>query len=262
MTRREAPARRGASAPTPAGIAAGDREPIFSRLSEEIVQNMRRPGSESAAIWNAFYAFAHTGIEARAWYGLPRLWGTAVVVPQDDRLTPYFWGLDVEGRPLEGLARSIEEIAGREDRLEVDLILKGANHLIAVEAKVDAEPGRCGRYLSGRCPEVHQVGSPCGYWEPGPGRFDAHLDFGLRPIADMEEGPACSEHYQLGRTLLLVERLARQTGAAGSVCLLIPRRRWAAIRTTWLDFVDRVRDDGLWRRLRVLAWEDLKGLRP
>lgn len=222
---------------------------------------MRRPGSESAAIWNAFYPFAHSGVDGREWHELPRLWGTDAFDRQDDRLTPFFWGLDVEGLPLDGLAEANEAIAGREDRLEVDLILRGEAHLIAIEAKVDAGPGRCGRYHSGRCPEVHATEGACRYWEPGPAAFDPRLEFGSRPVADQLEAPACSLHYQLARSLLLVERLGESQGVLPYLCLLIPRRRWASIRPAWLDFADRVRDEAVWRRMRVLAWEDLEALR-
>lgn len=260
MARTEGRPRRGTNAPPPAGITSGEREPIFSHLSEEIVRNMRQPGSESSAIWNAFYPFAHAGVESRAWHGVPRLWGTPAVDPGDDRLTPYFWGLDVEGRPMDGLAAAIGAIAGRDDRLEVDLILRGQRGIVVVEAKADAEPGRCGRYLGGRCPEVHQVGEACRYWEPGAAGFWPRLDFGPRPAADLADAPPCSHHYQLGRTLLLAEHLGGALGLVPYLCLLIPRRRWPSIRSTWLDFAERVREEDAWRRLRVMAWEDLRVL--
>jgi hypothetical protein len=32
------------------------------------------------------------------------------------------------------------------------------------------------------------------------------------------------------------------------------------MRAQWQDFAERVRDDGTWGRLRVVAWEDLQSL--
>jgi hypothetical protein len=88
------------------------------------------------------------------------------------------------------------------------------------------------------------------------------LDFGARPALGAEESPPCARHYQLARTLLIVEYLARAENLEPHLCLLIPRRRWPALRALWLDFTERVRDEDLWRRLRVVAWEDLAGLSP
>jgi hypothetical protein len=253
--------RRAVSAPAPKGVLTGDREPIFSFLSEEVRTNMLRRDSESAVLWNAFYPFAHQGISLGDWERLRPLWGSAPEAGEDDLLTPYFWGLHADGSPLEGLADTASSIAGRNDRLEIDLILLGTRHLVAVEAKVGGEAGRCGRYASGRCPEVHGGGGTCRYWDDGPAAFDGVLDFGLRPERDQEARPPCATHYQLARTLLAVQHLARKKGLTPHFALLIPRRRWPAQEAGWLDFAERVRDEAQWRRLRVLAWEELEGLR-
>jgi len=162
MSRGEHPRRRRSdSAPPPKGILAGERELIFQYLPEEVRANMLRRGSESAALWNAFYPFAHSGLSLRAWLSLPRLWGSSAEGSDDDQLMPCFWGLTVDGQPLGGLAESASDVAGREDRLEIDLFLVGRRHLVAVEAKIDGVPGRCGRYDSGRCPEVHGPDAAC-----------------------------------------------------------------------------------------------------
>jgi hypothetical protein len=42
--------------------------------------------------------------------------------------------------------------------------------------------------------------------------------------------------------------------------MVIPQASWTKLEPVWLDFADRVRDEDLWRRLRVLAWEDLLSL--
>ena len=262
MSRGEHPRRRRSdSAPPPKGILAGERELIFQYLPEEVRANMLRRGSESAALWNAFYPFAHSGLSLRAWLSLPRLWGSSAEGSDDDQLMPCFWGLTVDGQPLGGLAESASDVAGREDRLEIDLFLVGRRHLVAVEAKIDGAPGRCGRYDSGRCPEVHGPDAACRYWEDGPASFEAALDFGIRPVRDQEEPPPCAIHYQMARTLLGVENLARRKDLVPHLTLLMPQRRWPALRGGWQDFAERVRDEEQWRRLRVMAWEDLEGLK-
>lgn len=258
MTDRGAPrTRRAASAPRPSGVLSGQDEAIFRVLSEEVVRNMRM-GSESAAVWNAFYPFADGGIEAESWFRLPRLWGTETLEAEADVLTPYFWGFRMDGIPMPGLGDAVETIAGREDRLEVDLFLLGSQSLVGVEAKLGSDPGRCGRYETGKCPEVHVVGAPCRYWEDGASRFSNLLVIGERPRPEDELRPPCSTHYQLARTLVLTQSMADSRGIAAHVCLLVPRSRWSGLQATWLDFVERILDDGLWQRLRVIAWEDLE----
>lgn len=255
---RDARTRRRSGAPRPSGVLAGEGERIFSFLPEEVVRNMKA-GSESAAVWNAFYPFASRGLSAQAWFEVPRRWGSMLPPIEDDTLTPFFWGWNVQGEPLPGLAEAAESIAGRQDRLEVDLFLRGARTLVAIEAKVGAAPGRCGRYDGGRCPEVHGAGGACRYWEDGPQRFAEAMDFGQRP-GPGEESPPCAIHYQLARTLLLVQRLAAADHQVPYLCLLVPGRQWSSLMASWLDFAGRVRDEAMWRRLRVLAWEDLKSL--
>jgi len=253
------PARRRTAAPSPKGVLSGGDERLFGYLPEEVVRNLRRPGSESALLWEAFYPFAHSGLPLRAFLATRPQWGSQVAPERDDLLFPFFWGLDVDGRPMPGLAEAAQVIAGRDDRLEVDLFLRGRTCLIAVEAKVDAEPGRCGRYEAGRCPEVQALEGTCRYWEKG-AAFNDSLAFGDRPIRDQVDRPPCARHYQLARTLLMVEYLGRTEGLEPYLCLLLPKSRWPAQREGWQDFAERVRDEGQWRRLRVIAWEDLAAL--
>jgi hypothetical protein len=253
------PRRRSGTAPPPKGVLSGEREPLFSFLPEEVLRGMQRRGSEAALLWESFYPFAHGGLPLSAWSRLRPLWGSMTSPATDDSLVPYFWGRRVDGAPLSGAAEAAEAVAGREDRLEVDLFLVGERTLIAVEAKVAAEPGRCGRYEAGRCPEVHGGDAPCRYWQGGV-LFSEALDFGLRPAPETEVRPPCAEHYQLARTLLMACELGRRLGLEPYVCLIVPRRGWPAQQRVWLDFAERVRDEEQWRRLRVLAWEDLEGL--
>jgi hypothetical protein len=245
--------------PPPKGVLSGEREPIFSLLSEEVRRNMQRRGSESALLWDCFYPFARRGLSLSLWSAIRPLWGSPIPAIADERLEPYFWGMSVDGAPLSGLSQAAEAISGREDRLEVDLFLKGDRSLIAVEAKIESEPGRCIRFEAGRCPEVHGGEAACRYWEGGV-RFADSLDFGERPNSQMLDRPPCAGHYQLARTLLMAEHLSRALDVQPSLCLLVPRRRWPALRAHWLDFAERVRDEGQWRRLRVVAWEDLGAL--
>jgi hypothetical protein len=212
-------------------------------------------------VWQSFYPFAHVGLSYRSWSSILPLWGSPLPPEQDDQLVPYFWGLRVDGQPLAGLSDAARAIAGRDDRLEVDLLLAGERTLIAVEAKTDAEPGRCVRYEASRCPEVHGGLEPCRYWESG-ASFSELMDFGPRPASNDAARPPCARHYQLARTLLMVQRLGRTSGLQPQLCLILPRRRWPALRPLWLDFAERVRDEELWRCLRVVAWEDLSRLSP
>jgi hypothetical protein len=222
---------------------------------------MQRRDSESALVWDSFYPFAYSGISLSDWLSIRPLWGTPMPSEAEDRLVPYFWGLRVDGAPLEGLAKAAQAVAGRDDRLEVDLYLKGRRVLVAIEAKTAGDPAGCGRYEAGRCPEVHGGGAPCRYWE-GAETFNRLLDFGNRPAVGAEDSPPCAHHYQLARTLLIVDHLARAEDLEPHLCLLVPRRRWPALRSQWNDFAERVHDEAQWRRLRVLAWEDLRSLRP
>lgn len=260
MGRRLSPKRPRDSAPPPKGVLSGEREPVFSFLTEEVRRNMRRRGSESALLWESFYPFAHAGLSLSSWLAIRPLWGSAISATTEDRLEPYFWGRRIDGASLPGRSAAAQAIAGREDRLEVDLLLLGERTLIAVEAKVEAEPGRCGRFEGGQCPEVHGGDEPCRYWETGV-RFTDHLEFGERPTPVSIERPVCARHYQLARTLLMAQHLGRENDLEPHVCLLVPRRGWPALRSEWQDFAERVRDEDLWRRLRVIAWEDLGGLR-
>jgi hypothetical protein len=147
-------------------VLSGEREPVFTYLPEEVQRNMQRRDSESALLWAAFYPFAHSGILFRDWSAIRPLWGSPIPSESDDRLIPYFWGLRVDATPLEGMAEAAHAIAGREDRLEVDLYLKGERVLVAIDAKTDADPAGCGRYEAGRCPN-HGGEAPCRYWEGG-----------------------------------------------------------------------------------------------
>jgi hypothetical protein len=65
---------------------------------------------------------------------------------------------------------------------------------------------------------------------------------------------------ELARTLLLGGWLAQQKANTLHVWAIVPRSRWPALQKTWLDFVRRIRDETLWRRCRVLAWEDVRAL--
>src|SRR3990172_7599355 len=200
--------RRDPHALPPKGVLSGEREPIFTYLPEEVERNMQRRDSVSALVWAAFYPFAHAGISFRDWSAIRPLWGSPIPSESDDRLIPYFWGLRVDATPLEGMVEAAQAIAGREDRLEVDLYLKGERVVVAIEAKTDADPAGCLRYEAGRCPEIHGGETPCRYWE-GEATFHRSLDFGGRPEMGAEQSPPCAQHYQLARTLLIVEHLGR-----------------------------------------------------
>jgi hypothetical protein len=133
-----------------------------------------------------------------------------------------------------------------------------------VEAKHVGGLGRCARFMKHRCPEIHlqtdELAAGCRYWEETPSLFGSHLDFGPRPVPG-EQTPPCHHHYQLARTLLVGYSLSTRLNLQFHLWLIVPRERWRSFERGWLDFSERVRDDGLWRRLRVMAWENVRELR-
>jgi hypothetical protein len=239
-------------------IIVGHHEPIFDRLPANVSDNFRRPGSENALVWNLVYPFARPTISLRALLAVPPLWGSPGLRPADDPLTPYFWGYGVDGRPLAPLADALVAIDGKGPATEIDLILLGRENLVVVEAKHRSPLGRCSRYQHGACPQVHETdGEPCRYWAHGNARFEDALDF-RQPEPDNR--PDCHRHYQLARTLLVGSRLADQLGLRLHMWLICPRRHWRSLERDWVDFAGRVCDSEQWRRMRALAWEDLRSL--
>jgi Holliday junction resolvase-like predicted endonuclease len=247
-------------APLPHAIHSGDSEGAFARLPETVIANLRRPNSENARLWNTFNPRPGRPLALRPLLATPRLWGTAMPEAPDDRLEPYFWGCHPGGERLEGLDLALAAVDGVGPQTEIDLILRGAGHLVVVEAKNLSTLGRCGRYQRRACPEVHRSAERwlegCRYWEVEAARFEAHLDFGRRPGPGTPR-PPCAAHYQLARTLLVGLALSAPLGLQLHLWLLLPQARWPALERTWLNFAGRVRDPDLWRRLRVLAWDDV-----
>jgi hypothetical protein len=244
-------------------VLTGSAEPIFDRLPESVLDNLRRPASENALLWNLVYPLARPALSLRSLLGLPPLWGTAAREMEEDLLRPYFWGYSLVGERLPHLDDARAEVDGRGSGTQVDLFLVGSRNLILVEAKHLAGFGRCARYARGRCPEIHTAelaaGDSCRYWASGAGEFSARLDFGPRPEPGGEM-PPCATHYQLARTLTLGGWLAQRNGLRLHVWVILPRSRWRPAERVWVDFVGRVRDESLWRDCRVLAWEDVREL--
>ena len=244
-------------------VLDGEQELIFGSLPQTVLANLTSPRSESALLWNVFYPLAARAVSLSELLALSPLWGTRVLPEPaaDAGLSTYFWGFGLDGQPMPGLKRALSSVDGPGGKIEVDLFLVGGGQLIAVEAKRGAAPGRCGRYIRGRCPEILPAlgRKPCRYWEPGPGEFARWLEAGARPTPATEL-PACSVHYQLFRTVVLAATLAGQLGLDPGLWMVIPQASWTKLEPVWLDFADRVRDEDLWRRLRVLAWEDLLSL--
>ena len=244
-------------------ILFGDNEPIFSKLPASVLGNLEHPRSENALLWNSIYPLAQPTLSLSKLLDLPPLWGTAKLEMEEDQLIPYFWGYSISGEKLSGLDKVLSRIDGRGPYTEVDLFLLGKKYLLAVEAKHLSSLGRCSRYSHQRCPEVHQEdvrdNGPCRYWEVGEQEFQRLLDFGDRPFQD-DPSPPCNQHYQLARSLLVGDALARELRLDFGLWMLITKTRWRSIEKNWLDFVDRIGDDVLWRRMRVLAWEDVRNL--
>src|SRR3990170_2940375 len=132
--------------PSPKQILAGAGEPIFHVLPAGVLANMALPGSENALLWNLVYPLAQPTVQLVDLLGVRPLWGTTLSVEEfADELKPYFWGYSSEGERLRGLDSVLERVDGRGPRTEVDLYLRGVNHLVMAEAKHMAAPGRCSR---------------------------------------------------------------------------------------------------------------------
>jgi hypothetical protein len=248
--------------PSSRRILLGTDEPIFSVLPESVLANLRQPASENALLWNLVYPLAQPSISLTDLLRLHPLWGTSILhETSQDVLTPYFWGFSISGERLPLLDEALMEIDGPGPQTEVDLFLAGSRNLILIEAKHLSNLGRCSRYTRHRCPEIHLRSDEhpvvCSYWEGTASNFSLHLDFEPRPTSG-ETSPPCYRHYQLARTLLLGQILGSRLGLSFHLWLIIPKGRWKGLKRAWLDFTDRVRDHDLWRRMRVLAWEDVR----
>jgi hypothetical protein len=248
----------------PKRIIEGIEEPIFDALPQRVLDNLRRPASENALVWNLLYPLAKPHISLASLLALRPLWGTSSLEMEDDCLEPYFWGFGISGFVLQDLDRALQRINGPGPRTEVDVLMVGEHNLVLVEAKNKSGLGRCSRYQAGRCPEMHQADDvdieACRYWNAPGALFSEMLDIGPRPVPD-GPAPACSQHYQLARTLLVGRELSAQQKTTLHMWMIVPRRRWGSMQRIWVDFCDRLLDDALWRRMRVLAWEDVQGLR-
>ena len=247
-------------APLPRSILSGENEGAFDHLPETVIANLRRTNSENARLWNTFYPRPGFELRLADLLSVTPLWGSLAEDPLNDRMQPYFWGFHPNGQRLEGLADALEEIDGTGPRTEIDLILRGDANVVVIEAKNLSTLGRCGRFQRRVCPEVQVTAERwlerCRYWDEDGARFDAFLDFGPRPGPGAPP-PHCARHYEMARTLLVGQALARRHAARLHVWVILPKGRWPAIERTWLDFADRIHDPERWRRLRVVAWDDL-----
>lgn len=237
-------------------MIAGSQEPVFESLPQRIIDDLTKPSSESSLLWNVVYPRAQPTLSLAEISNQRPLWGTAAVY--EDALIPYYWGWDQDGKRLPELDEALNSVDGAEQPTEVDLFLLGERELVLVEAKRMSGLGSCSRFGASRCPEIHLEGS-CRYWEPGQARFVTELEFGPRPGPESDP-PTCNRHYQLARTLLVGLVLAARLERRLHLWLVAPRSRWRALEPTWIDFVDRVRDAELWRRMRVYAWESISRL--
>jgi len=248
-------------------ILHGQEEPIFDHLPQSVIANFDRPRSENALLWNIFYPRSMPGLEWKRLAALRPCWGSGYDLENepDEKLEPYFWGYNITGERLSRLDPALAGVDGPGPKTEVDLFLIGSSKLVVVEAKHTAALGRCSRYQAGRCPEIHSRSDssvePCRYWEDGAGRMEAGLEMGSRPIPG-DTAPACNLHYQLARIFMVGCALQQELDLELHVWLVLPRRSWRSFETTWLDFTRRVRQEKLWRRMRVLAWEELQSYAP
>jgi hypothetical protein len=250
--------------PTPGRVFHGSHERIFEVLPEGVRANLRRPRSENALLWNVLYPVSQNPIPLKSLFELRPLWGTPTLeVSNEERAEAFFWGYNIAGERLPNLDEVLALLDGAGPKTEVDLFLLSQTHLIVAEVKHTSGLGRCSRYAHNRCTEIHddaaEVEGACRYWEDGPAFFSSDLHFGSKPTFG-SASPPCNRHYQLARTLKVGAALAARSNRRLHLWLILPSRRWRDIQPTWLDFVDRVRSDDLWRRMRVLSWEHVKEL--
>ncbi len=243
-------------------ILFGADEPIFSVLPANIQANFRSTSSENALLWNLIYPLAQPDIALDTLLELRPLWGTHTRNGGEaDELKPYFWGYAIDGERLAELDSVLLALDGAGHQTEVDLFLVGQKNLILAEVKNQSSFGRCSRYAQGRCPEIHAHQDTeersCKYWEVSNARFDSELHFGPSP-EDGQGPPACYRHYQLARTFMVGKTLAARMGLLFHLWLVLPQANWPSIEPTWLDFADRIRRDDLWRRMRVISWDDVQ----
>jgi hypothetical protein len=246
----------------PKQVISGENEGIFSVLPEGVLTNFLNPTSENALLWNVIYPLAQPTISLIDLLNIRPLWGNPNDENKvDDDLIPFYWGYDVDGVRLSRLDDVLPMIDGSGPKTEVDLFFLGEANLIVVESKRKSGFGRCSRFAKRRCPEMHLPAgddwSPCRYWEIEKSRFTSHLGMGLRPEPD-SESPACNRHYQLARTLTIGHELADILKREFHLWVFAPRSHWSRLQKDWLDFTERVKDDSLWRRLRVIAWDDIQ----
>jgi len=243
----------------------GSGETVFSALPNQVLANLRHSGSENALVWNLIYPLAKPTINFASLMTLTPLWGTVELDFENEalELEPYYWGFNILGEPLFALDSTLERIDGSGPKTEVDLFLVGKTDIVLVEAKHLSGLGRCSRYAQHRCPEIYLSEEDrmqsCRYWQSGEQAFGQHLELGSRPKPG-DPSPACNRHYQLARTLLVGITLAKELRLNPHLWLILPRKRWRNMEKTWLDFAERVRDECLWRQMRVLAWEDVQSL--
>jgi hypothetical protein len=243
-------------------ILHGAEEPIFKVLPDQVLANLRYPGSENAILWNLIYPLAQPRISLAALLSLPPLWGTVDLELEDEPLQPFFWGYSIQGERLGPLEEALQSVDGSGNQTEVDLYLVGEEHLILVEAKHLSGFGRCSRFGHKRCPEVQMImggEESCRYWEEGEQAFARLLSFGSRP-EPAEEIPVCNRHYQLARTMLVGDALSRRMNVKLHLWAMISKKHWRSLEGDWLDFTERVHSDERWRHMRVLAWEDVRTL--
>jgi hypothetical protein len=160
-------------------ILAGQDEPIFDVLPGNVLENLHRPASENAVVWNRIYPLVLNGLDLDSLMRVTPLWGVGGATPFRGELEAFFWGYSIKGKPAPGLDRALGLVDGRGPRTEIDLILAGPEDLVLVEAKHTAHLGRCGRYGKGRCPEIQQPTDEdaCRYWAVDEARFDRVRDW-------------------------------------------------------------------------------------
>ena len=222
---------------------------------------MQLPDSESALLWNLIYQRAQPTLAAEELLSLPPLWGSRVD-PIFDDLLPYYWGFSQMGARMPRLDHVLDMVDGPGPKTEVDLFLLGESGACAYRGKAH------GRMWGGA---VGTAQENVPRFTMNPRRLVADIGHrrnrcfptcsisGSSP-SEMIRHRCANRHYQLGRTALVGSELAKELNRRLHLWLILPRSRWRYLRRDWIDFSDRIGNDSLWRRLRVLAWEDVISL--
>lgn len=245
------------------------REPFFPKRTKKKLQSAH---GEDVRTWNTIYG--RWALRSRlADLGLVQSLDGAPPATISGAIAPYFWGFHPGGGRLGGLDETLAAMENYRDgrgegqKTEFDVLLVGREDLVCIEAKNEAEFGRCSRYDGKECPELHLTGRKrdyCQYWHADrPASIPDLLTFGDRPTAAPDAAePLCARHYQLMRNLVVGQALADRLCLRLHAWAVIQAGSWNHCGGRWSEFKASVRNLELHARLRIVTWEALEARNP